>query len=514
MLCGDETNAVVADLGSSIFKFGTSGQNTPTHIFRSEILEIVASEDTKQKFFGDEAFRCLRSEPFSVRSLSSGPLTSEQSTEDLEDLIYYGIHHRMRLNPKDYGLLVSQGKHFTDIASQEKLLEITLESLEIPALFSIPDSILCSIAAGRASSLVVDLGAQGTTITPVVDGYELKKSKLFTPVGGNAIDQAISNYLYEQKVTINPLSTIFGKKSLPTALTAASTSASANSSYSNTSINYHPKYYYSNLISAMPSNYSKAYFDCLYYDIVKDVKGWMMFIPHYSLANEYRSAEGLNQAGVYLPPFYELPDGTQVSSSYPLSTLAESLFFPEHNQSGVYHPNSTSTIGLPLPPPTNNASNSGNSASNVTNPGLNTSHIAGKRVRELIELDHQSPLFTPHSSSPAIRIEEESLSDLIYLTISRCDVDVRKDLLSNILLCGGTSLISGLSQRLLKELNDITPSHLKTKIINNLSLERQYSTWIGGSILAICGTFNQMWISKKEYDEYGGLNIAKRRFYF
>lgn len=112
---------MVADLGSSIFKFGTSGQNTPTHIFRSEILEIVASEDTKQKFFGDEAFRCLRSEPFSVRSLSSGPLTSEQSTEDLEDLIYYGIHHRMRLNPKDYGLLVSQGKHFTDIASQEKV---------------------------------------------------------------------------------------------------------------------------------------------------------------------------------------------------------------------------------------------------------------------------------------------------------------------------------------------------------------------------------------------------------
>merc|ERR1712090_65871 len=31
--------------------------------------------------------------------------------------------------------------------------------------------------------------------------------------------------------------------------------------------------------------------------------------------------------------------------------------------------------------------------------------------------------------------------------------------------------------------------------------ERKYSVWIGGSILASLSTFQQMWITKQEYDE-------------
>ena len=36
MLCGDEIGAVVADIGSSICKFGTAGEDSPRHVFRSE----------------------------------------------------------------------------------------------------------------------------------------------------------------------------------------------------------------------------------------------------------------------------------------------------------------------------------------------------------------------------------------------------------------------------------------------------------------------------------------------
>ena len=36
-----------------------------------------------------------------------------------------------------------------------------------------------------------------------------------------------------------------------------------------------------------------------------------------------------------------------------------------------------------------------------------------------------------------------------------------------------------------------------------LLAERKYSVWIGGSILASLSTFQQMWISKQEYDESG-----------
>ncbi|WP_438798750.1 hypothetical protein, partial [Salmonella sp. NW959] len=38
---------------------------------------------------------------------------------------------------------------------------------------------------------------------------------------------------------------------------------------------------------------------------------------------------------------------------------------------------------------------------------------------------------------------------------------------------------------------------------------RKYSVWIGGSILASLSTFQQMWISKQEYDESGGPFVLK-----
>ncbi|MFQ6633091.1 hypothetical protein Gotur_011881 [Gossypium turneri] len=42
--------------------------------------------------------------------------------------------------------------------------------------------------------------------------------------------------------------------------------------------------------------------------------------------------------------------------------------------------------------------------------------------------------------------------------------------------------------------------------------ERKYSVWIGGSILASLSTFQQMWISKGEYDESGPSIVHRKCF--
>lgn len=42
--------------------------------------------------------------------------------------------------------------------------------------------------------------------------------------------------------------------------------------------------------------------------------------------------------------------------------------------------------------------------------------------------------------------------------------------------------------------------------------ERKYSVWIGGSILASLSTFQQMWISKPEYDEAGPSIVHRKCF--
>merc|ERR1719370_1781804 len=83
----------------------------------------------------------------------------------------------------------------------------------------------------------------------------------------------------------------------------------------------------------------------------------------------------------------------------------------------------------------------------------------------------------------------------------KCDVDIRKDLYANTVMSGGTTMYPGIADRMQKEITALAPSTIKIKII--APPEREYSVWIGGSILASLSTFQQMWISKQEYDECG-----------
>uniref|UniRef100_A0A8C7SFM6 Actin, alpha, cardiac muscle 2 n=1 Tax=Oncorhynchus mykiss TaxID=8022 RepID=A0A8C7SFM6_ONCMY len=83
-----------------------------------------------------------------------------------------------------------------------------------------------------------------------------------------------------------------------------------------------------------------------------------------------------------------------------------------------------------------------------------------------------------------IGMESAGIHETTYNSIMKCDIDIRKDLYANN-----------------KEITALAPSTMKIKII--APPERKYSVWIGGSILASLSTFQQMWISKQEYDEAG-----------
>ena len=55
----------------------------------------------------------------------------------------------------------------------------------------------------------------------------------------------------------------------------------------------------------------------------------------------------------------------------------------------------------------------------------------------------------------------------------KCDVDIRKDLYSNIVLSGGTTMYPGVGERMTKELTALAPSTMKIKVI--APPERKYS---------------------------------------
>jgi len=97
--------------------------------------------------------------------------------------------------------------------------------------------------------------------------------------------------------------------------------------------------------------------------------------------------------------------------------------------------------------------------------------------------------------------EAGGIHEITYQSINKCDIDVRRDLYGNVVLSGGTTMFQGIGERMTKELTALAPSTMKIKVV--VPPERKYSVWIGGSILSSLSTFQQMWISKQEYDESG-----------
>lgn len=95
------------------------------------------------------------------------------------------------------------------------------------------------------------------------------------------------------------------------------------------------------------------------------------------------------------------------------------------------------------------------------------------------------------------------VSKLVFNSISACDIDLRPLLFNNVIVTGGNTLFPGFTERLSNELPMMVPGNKVKVHAFGSQIERKSSSWLGGSILASLGTFNQLWISKKEYEEVG-----------
>jgi len=106
--------------------------------------------------------------------------------------------------------------------------------------------------------------------------------------------------------------------------------------------------------------------------------------------------------------------------------------------------------------------------------------------------------------------ENKGIHGLTEDSIKKCDIDIRRDLYTNCVLSGGSTMFPGIDKRLEQELTRLAPPAIKIKIV--APPERKYSVWIGGSILSSLSTFQDMWIQKDEYDEAGPGIVHRKCF--
>ena len=108
-----------------------------------------------------------------------------------------------------------------------------------------------------------------------------------------------------------------------------------------------------------------------------------------------------------------------------------------------------------------------------------------------------------------IGIEAPGIHETVYNSIRRSNEDIRRELFGNVILSGGNTLFPGMATRLRTELTKLAAEPalgLEDALpgVHALKEEhRQHVAWLGGALLSSMSSFDQMCMTKEEYDEFG-----------
>ena len=328
-----------------------------------------------------------------------------------ESIVNHALVDNLRVNPAEFPLFVCEPS-FNTAEQRQKMAELAFEKMQSPAIYFGRNGVLSSFAAGKHSGLIIDIGAGVTTISPISDGYIMKRGVRSEGLAGNLVSQeALAILEAKLKVNTTPQFKILRKKQVLPNQPAEVTLKKLN-------------------------NLSKSFEHAAKIRLANDFKETVCALSNVSY----------NEGNLAVSPLesYEFPSGHNGNFGLDRFKIPEVLF----------------------------------------NPKIATNQAA----------------FENFSGIPK----------LIKSALDSCHIDIRPTLLSNVVVTGGSSSLDGFTDRLNNTLTNLFPGYKVRIYAAGSSAERRFGSWIGGSILGSLGTFQQLWISKQEYEEHGASILEKR----
>jgi actin-related protein 4 len=311
---------------------------------------------------------------------------------------------------------------------REKSIEVAMESWGCPAFWLARNSVLAAFGAGRATALVVDVGASTTSVICIHDGLILKKSVQKSPLAGNWLSSQLRSLFTttETKVDLVPHFMIASK-------TPVDAGAPAQATYRK--------------FDPLPTESFRALEEERVLTEFKESVVQVWSGPGRLTSSTAAGTMNMDYARQQPGRVFEMPDGSNQMWGVERYNVAEGMW------------------------------------------------------------DASAALPVPNEPAPS---KGQTIPEMVKASLGGVDMDIRAHVLQNIVVTGGSTLVQGFTERLHNELSAMYPG-VRVKIqAAGLTAERRFGSWIGGSILGSLGTFHQMWVSKKEYEEFGSSVVEKR----
>ncbi|KFH01893.1 actin-related protein ARP4A [Toxoplasma gondii MAS] len=458
----------------------------------------------------------------------------------------------------------------TDVEFRKTTAEILFNEMQVPAAFWAKQAVLAAFAVGKSTALVVDIGASGLTVAPVYEGHCLQRNTRKYPVGGDFLDEQLARFLAKERrggcsegaASPPACPGAFGNLCLPAFATRqrrASEDAVADAT-NERSLDA-PAQERASLGETTPEEAKGGLSDerkaqAGERERAGDEERFADVAASWLAASTQETVRVLKETvcRVHVDEDEEEEEGDEEEES---------------GEGGRSKRGKNVKKKVPGKPGQKKGKKAGNASSGeehssgdeksrklgATKKKRKCRPGRGGPVYELpdgslldcdcVKFEVGEILFRPKAALTALGLwnaergenggqshTTETLDDAyweerlggfqgitkaIEACIDSCDVDVRRDLLGSVVVTGGTSLMPGLVDRVSNELHSplLFPYSnspvLRVRVISaNTSVERVFATWLGGSILASLGTFQQLWISKREFEQHG-VDIINRR---
>ncbi|KJA24495.1 hypothetical protein HYPSUDRAFT_200384 [Hypholoma sublateritium FD-334 SS-4] len=193
---GDEVSALVIDIGTSSLRAGYAGDDAPKAIIptaygyhpalpdndvtMSDHVEGSPSDKPKYRniYIGQSGPSVWREGMEIANPVVEGLI---QDFHPIKPLIDHALTKVMRVNSSEHPVLVTEPTWNTT-ANRERMAEIMFEEFNVPAFYIANTGVLNAFAAGKGTALVVDIGQSMASVTPVVDGFVLRKGLSYSPL--------------------------------------------------------------------------------------------------------------------------------------------------------------------------------------------------------------------------------------------------------------------------------------------------------------------------------------------